>query len=186
MKTAGIVVATLVGELILMILFINSGFYNVSTMSPDPGFLHYVFGHTSDVSAADHSKGIAVPSLSDSSMIIEGYHEYHQLCEVCHAGPGITRSDISKGLYPHPPDLVRSAKELPANRLFWVAKNGIKSTAMPGFGWTHSDKQIWAVVAFLEKMKNMTPQEYAAMSKPPVKVKEADMRTRGRSYERRR
>lgn len=175
MKTVGIVVvSTLLAEVILMILFVNSGFYNVSTMSPDPGFIHWIFSHTSDNSAAHYSKGIPVPSLTDSSMVVEGYHEYHQLCQVCHAGPGITRSDISKGLYPHPPNLMRSAKFLPANRLFWVAKNGIKSTAMPGFGWTHSDQQIWAVVAFLEKMKNMTPQEYAAMGKPPVAVKKAD------------
>ncbi len=184
MKIVGIVVATLVGELILMVLFINSGFYNVSTLSPDPGFLHYVFGHTSDVSAADHSKGIPVPSLSDSSMIDAGYHLYRQHCEVCHAGPGITRSDISKGLYPHPPDLMRSAKELPANRLFWVAKNGIKSTGMPGFGRTNSDKKIWSIVAFLEKMKNMTPKEYAAMGQPPVK--NVDMKMHRRDYKRRR
>lgn len=180
MKIVGIVAATLAAELILAILFVNSGLYNVSTMSPDPGFLHYMFGHTSDVSAADHSGGIAVPALSDSSMIVQGYHEYRQYCEVCHAGPGVTRSDISKGLYPHPPNLMRSAKELPANRLFWVAKNGIKSTAMPGFGWTHNDEQIWAIVSFLEKMKNMTPQEYAAMGKPPVAMKKVDVRTHRR------
>lgn len=177
MKTVGIaVVGTLLAEVILMVLFVNSGVYNVSTMSPDPGFIHWIFSHTSDNSAAHYSKGIPVPSLTDSTMIVEGYHEYHQLCEVCHAGPGVTRSDISRGLYPHPPNLMRSAKELPANRLFWVAKNGIKSTAMPGFGWTHSDKQMWAVVAFLEKMKNMTPQEYAAMGKPPVTAKKIDMK----------
>lgn len=184
MKIVGIVAATLVAELLLMVLFINTGFYNVSTMSPDPGFLHYIFSHTSDVSAADHSKGIPVPSLTDSSMIVEGYHHYHEMCEVCHAGPGIERSDISMGLYPHPPNLMHSAKELPPNRLFWVVKNGIKSTGMPGFGKTHSDKKIWAIVAFLEKMKNMTPQEYAAMGQPPVK--KVEMKTHRRESKRRR
>ncbi len=184
MKTVGIVVSTLLAEVILMILFVNSGLYNVSTMSPDPGFIHWIFSHTSDNSAEHYSKGIAVPALTDSSMIAEGYQHYHEMCQVCHGGPGIERSPISKGLYPHPPNLMRSAKEMGANRLFWVAKNGIKSTGMPGFGKTHSDQQIWAIVAFLEKMKNMTPQEYAAMGNPPV-MKKVDMKM-SRRHERRR
>ena len=186
MKNVGIVASTLLAELILMILFVSSGLYNVSTMSPDPGFLRWIFSHTSDNSAKHYSEGIAIPSLTDSTMIVEGYHRYHELCQTCHGGPGLTPSPIEKGLYPHPPNLMRSAKHMGANRLFWVAKNGIKSTGMPGFGWTHSDKQIWSIVAFLEKMKDMTPQEYAAMGQLQAKVMKADVRMSGRKDERRR
>jgi len=39
-------------------------------------------------------------------------------------------------------------------------KNGVKSTGMPAFGQTHSDEKIWTIVAFLERMKTMTPSEY--------------------------
>ncbi len=185
MKTVGIVVSTLVAELILIIVFVNSGLYNVSTMSPDPGFLRWIFSHTSDNSAKHYSEGIAVPSLTDSTMIVKGYQRYHELCQTCHGGPGVTPSPIERGLYPHPPDLMRSAKHMGANRLFWVAKNGIKSTGMPGFGWTHSDKQIWSIVAFLEKMKNMTPQEYAAMGNQTVTGKKTDMKMPTRNERRR-
>ena len=73
-----------------------------------------------------------------------------------------------------------------ANRLFWVAKNGIKSTGMPGFGWTHSDKQIWSIVAFLYKMKDMTPQEYAAMGNQTVTEKTTDLQISSRNEMRRR
>ncbi len=163
MKTVGIIVGTLVVELIMLVLFVNSGLYNVSTASPDPGFIHWVFSRTSDNSAEHYSKDIAVPSLTDSAMVVEGYGHYHEMCETCHGGPGVERSEIGMGLYPHPPNLMHSAKEMGPGRLFWVIKNGIKSTGMPGFWKTHTDKQIWAIVAFLEKMKDMTPQEYAAM-----------------------
>ncbi len=176
MKTVGIVVSVLVVELILLVVFVYSGIYNVSTMSPDPGFLHWVFSRTSDNSAQHHSEGIAVPSLTDSAMIVEGFHHYNEMCVTCHGAPGVQRSDIGRGLYPHPPNLVHSAREMGANRLFWVAKNGIKSTGMPGFGRTHSDQKIWAIVAFLEKMKTMTPEQYAAM-----RAAETDQATTGSS-----
>jgi mono/diheme cytochrome c family protein len=165
MKTVGVIASVLVVELVLLVLFVNSGLYNVSTATPDPGFLHWIFSRTSDNSAEHYSRGVAVPALTDSSMIVEGYGHYHEMCETCHGAPGVDRSEIGQGLYPHPPNLVHSAKEMGPGRLFWVIKNGIKSTGMPGFWKTHTDGKIWAIVAFLERMKDMTPQAYAAMQK---------------------
>ena len=36
-------------------------------------------------------------------------------------------------------------------------------TGMPGFGISHSDDKIWAMVAFMEKMPNMTSDQYKSM-----------------------
>jgi len=49
--------------------------------------------------------------------------------------------------------------------LFWVIKNGVKMTAMPAWGPTHSDQKIWAMVAFLEKLPHMTAAQYQEMDK---------------------
>ena len=35
-------------------------------------------------------------------------------------------------------------------------------TGMPAFGHAHSDEEIWAMVAFLQHMPTMSPQEYAS------------------------
>lgn len=171
MKIFGIVLSVLVIEAILVVIFAETGLYNVSTLSPDPSVVKWLFGTTSDKSAARYSEGIAVPSLADPAMTAAGFKDYHGMCEICHGAPGVAKTDIGKGLYPHPPDLAKSAKELPANRLFWVIKNGIKSTGMPGFGKTNQDGKIWTIVAFLEKMKNLTPQEYSVMLKRSGKGK---------------
>ncbi len=165
MKIVITVISVLVIQLLLLVLFVNSGLYNVSTKSPDPGFLKWVFGTTSDNAAKHYSKNISVPNLTDSSMIVEGFKHYNDNCVTCHGAPGVKPSDIGKGLFPHPPNLVHSAKELQPARLFWVAKNGIKSTGMPGFWKTNSDRKIWTIISFIEKMKNMTPKQYAAMVK---------------------
>ncbi len=163
MKTVGIIVATLAAEFLISIIFINSGLYNVSVTSPDPRPLRWVFSRTSDNSVEHHASGIAVPALADSSMVSEGFDHYDEMCVGCHGAPGVERSEIGKGLYPHGPNLAHSAKEMSPAQLFWVIKNGIKSTGMPGFGLTHSDQKIWAIVAFLEKMKDMNSEQYKSM-----------------------
>ncbi len=169
MKTLKIIVATLLVEIVFGIvfgiIFIYSGFYNVSVMSPDPGIMTWVLSTTSDNSVEHHAKNINMPDLTDSTMIAHGFDNYNEMCVGCHGAPGVKRGAGGKGLDPHPPDLARSAKEMPAKNLFWVIKNGIKSTGMPSFGKTHSDQKITEIVAFLEQMKNMTPQQYAMMKK---------------------
>jgi len=54
---------------------------------------------------------------------------------------------------------------LGANRLVCVIKNGIKSTKI------NSNIKIWDIVRLLEKMENMTPEEYAAYHNAISKTK---------------
>jgi hypothetical protein len=116
-KTIITVVATIVAELIVFVIVVGTGLpgalYNVSTLSPDPGFLRWIFSSTSDNSIKYHADGIKVPSLTDSSMISEGFDHYNDMCITCHAGPGLDKSEAGIGIYPQAPNLARSAKELP-------------------------------------------------------------------------
>jgi mono/diheme cytochrome c family protein len=50
-----------------------------------------------------------------------------------------------------------------ADEQFWIIKHGIKMTAMPAWGATHSDAQIWNIVAFFQAMPGMTPEIYKAL-----------------------
>jgi hypothetical protein len=74
----------------------------------------------------------------------------------------VGRGDIAKGLYPQPPNLTHAAEHFSPAELFWIVKNGIKASGMPS--WTdHSDQELWATVAFLEKLPRMTQEEYAKL-----------------------
>lgn len=46
--------------------------------------------------------------------------------------------------------------------MFWVIKNGIKMTGMPDWS-DHSDEEIWAIIAFLKKLSDMTVEDYAKL-----------------------
>jgi mono/diheme cytochrome c family protein len=37
-------------------------------------------------------------------------------------------------------------------------------TAMPAWGVTHSDAEIWNIVAFLQKLPRLSPQQYRALT----------------------
>jgi mono/diheme cytochrome c family protein len=49
--------------------------------------------------------------------------------------------------------------------MFLIVKDGIKMTGMPGFASTHSDSELWAIVAFLKRLQTMSPEEYTSFQK---------------------
>ena len=87
------------------------------------------------------------------------------MCEECHGAPGVERSEMGKGLYPRGPKLLWAAKEDSPSELFWITKNGIKMTGMPAFGPTHSDEEIWAIVAFVKKLPGIDSAFYDELSR---------------------
>ena len=103
-----------------------------------------------------------MPNLEDPKRIQTGLVHYHEMCTTCHGAPGVNISEIGQGLNPDPPELSDVGRDAP-EETFWVVKNGIKMTGMPSFGVTHTDDEIWDIVAFLRKMGKLTPQEYQAM-----------------------
>jgi mono/diheme cytochrome c family protein len=160
MKIFGLVVITIAAEIVLGLIFIFTGWYNVSAMNQDKGFTKWVLSTTSDRSVDFHSSSIKVPNLNDTSLIRIGFAHYKEMCESCHGGPGKKETELAKGLNPPAPDLAKSAKHMPPEEIFWVTKNGIKMTGMPAWGKTHSDQKIWAITAAVMKLPSITPAQY--------------------------
>jgi mono/diheme cytochrome c family protein len=90
----------------------------------------------------------------------DAFRAFKEMCTPCHGAPGKERGVIGKGLQPPAPDLSGAAQHWKRAELFWVVKNGIKMTGMPAFGPTHSDDEIWLVVAFLQRLPNVNSAEY--------------------------
>jgi hypothetical protein len=77
--------------------------------------------------------------------------------------PGETDTSFPDALYPHPPRLTQP-NDLSQAQQFWVIKHGIKMSAMPAWGGTHTDQQIWNIVAFLQRLPTLTPEQYRALA----------------------
>ena len=150
---------------ILGVVFIYSGIYNVSAIRPETGISKWILETTSDNSVEHHAEEIKAPDLNNPEMIKEGFAHYKEMCQSCHGAPGQEETELAKGLNPPAPDLSESGKEMSAGELFWVTKNGIKMTGMPAWGKTHSDAKIWAIVAAVKRLHEISAEEYNSYAK---------------------
>jgi mono/diheme cytochrome c family protein len=157
--------------------FVFSGIYNVSAMVPHWSITFEILEEARDQSVSYHSKGIVAPSLNDPKMEDAGFRHFQNICRLCHGAPGIASSEFARGLYPSPPDLASSDlhQEMNDSKIFWIIKNGLKMTGMPSFGVTYNDQEIWNMVAFIDRLSTLQPDQYNAI------VKEASQRDEHRN-----
>ncbi|HWN44754.1 MAG TPA: cytochrome c [Thermoanaerobaculia bacterium] len=163
MKTVVTVVLVLVVLALAFLGFIYSGIYDVAAATPDTGLIQWALETTQHRSVHRRAEQVQAPPLNDPDLIRTGLIEYHEMCVVCHGAPGIPISPTGQGLNPAPPLLADKSAGEDAGELFWVTKNGIKMTGMPAFGVTHSDEELWAIVAFMKRMGDLSPEEYQRM-----------------------
>jgi mono/diheme cytochrome c family protein len=139
------------------------GVVDVGADVPHSPIVYRVLQTALQRSIAVHAEGIAVPPLSDPKMIGEGAEHYAAMCAGCHLAPGLEQTEIRRGLYPRPPQLAE-VPPLPPAHAFWIVKHGVKLTAMPAWGATHSDEEIWNIIAFLQKLPGLTPEDYQKLT----------------------
>jgi mono/diheme cytochrome c family protein len=143
------------------VAFIGSGVYNIGADDHHTKIVLALIEQLRDYSIETRSRRIEAHFVTDPARIADGAQNYAALCVSCHLAPGVTRSDIRPGLYPHPPNLAKEELQ-PAQRAFWIIKHGIKMSAMPAWGTTLDDETIWDIVAFIRKMPDMTPDSYSS------------------------
>ncbi len=107
----------------------------------------------------------SMPSPAPSTDLARGFRLYNETCVYCHGGPGKDPTDIGKGLNPEPPFLPDTIRRWNAAEIFWIVKNGVRMTGMPAFAESHSDDDLRAVVAFVQKLPGMSAEQYAAYEK---------------------
>lgn len=97
------------------------------------------------------------------ALIEAGFRHYDDMCEGCHGAPGKDQSAAAEGMRPEPPELYHGLEDTSPAELFWVVKHGIKMTGMPAWGVTHSDDELWDLVAFLRHLPELDAATYAAL-----------------------
>lgn len=140
-----------------------SGLYPVGADVPHWKVTEHVIAWARNHAIDHRTVGITPPPLDDPALVEQGARHYAKMCVGCHMAPGVTRSSgLRQGLYPRPPDLTRFAPT--PDYAYWVIKHGLKMTAMPAWGRTLSDPDIWAMVAFLQKQPKMSAAEFKALT----------------------
>ncbi len=142
------------------LVYIYSGTYNIAATKPHSELATWIFRTAKKYSIQKHAEEIEEPDIGGEELVRNGFEHYDNMCSGCHGAPG---SEAAGGFSPAPPDLVEKADKFRPAELFWVIKNGIKMTGMPEFGSTHSDDELWGIVAFIVKLPDVTAEQYKMM-----------------------
>ena len=159
MLTGALALAALAA--IVGVVLLYSGAYNVAASLQHSRPVYWVLDTGMRHSVRRHSSGIVVPDLTDPELLRTGAQCFHLTCAKCHGAPGIAREDIGRGLLPLPNDLTQTARDWPPEQIYWVTRHGIRMAGMPAWEARFSDRDLWAVVAFLEnELPRLSVREY--------------------------
>lgn len=178
MKTVKYLILIAIGVFAIGAIYVYSGAYPMGADVPHNKLTYWLLETAREQSIERASKDIDVPSLDDPELLLSGGPDYNDMCVACHLKPGKMQSDMSIGLYPAPPNLSKQEDEhghdhadddhgdpaQSARRQFWIIKHGIKASGMPAWGPTHDDQRIWAMVAFLQKLPELNPEQYQILT----------------------
>jgi len=142
--------------------FVWSGVYNIGADDAHTRPVHALLETLRERSIEVRASSLVVPDLQDPALIRQGAGNYDSMCTGCHLAPGMGPTELSKGLYPRPPELATAARGDPKHH-FWVIKHGIKASGMPAWGPSMDDRYVWGMVAFLQRLPELDAAQYRAL-----------------------
>jgi mono/diheme cytochrome c family protein len=94
--------------------------------------------------------------------IAEARDHFADHCATCHANNGSGKTEMGGNMYPPAPDMRRAdTQNLTDGELFYIVKNGIRFTGMPG--WGGQDEDNWKLVLFIRHLPQLSPIELEFM-----------------------
>ena len=138
-------------------LYFSLGFAPVATAAPPMPFEEKMANMALHARIAKEAPS-GVPAPADETNLIAGAQIYREHCAVCHGVNGRPETAAAKGMFPKPPQFFQGhgVTDDPVGQTYWIAKNGIRLTGMPGFGPSLSEQQLWQVSLLLAHADKLT------------------------------
>lgn len=145
-------------------LLISLGLVSISASSGHWKATGWMLHYAMRRAVSTQSMGIKVPPLDDPALVLKGAGHYETGCVFCHGAPGRERSLIVRQMTPEPPFLPPRIERWNPRELFWIVKHGVKFTAMPAWPATKREDEVWAMVAFLQALPEMSAERYQRLA----------------------
>ena len=124
----------------------------IARQSP-PAIETYLAGELVDWSIPKEATSLRNPlsNRADGADAAAGRQLYKTHCEVCHGFDGSGGTAAGGGLYPPPANLTGAPTTARTDgALFYLIRNGIRNTGMPG--WQFTDQQTWQLVVYVRNL----------------------------------
>jgi mono/diheme cytochrome c family protein len=103
------------------------------------------------------------PLQATELAIAEGRDHFADHCAVCHANDGSGNVEMGRNLYPPAPDMREpSTQKLTDGELYYLIRNGVRFTGMPG--WGGDSEENWKLVLFIRHLPEIQPIELQFMN----------------------
>jgi cytochrome c553 len=155
------VAAALIGGVV-----ISAGFAPTSARPPDSELTVDVLHGTFKAAVRRGGTSVRMPEtldLTDPGLIRLGAGHYANTCASCHGAPGMGQSPLALMMRPSPQHLPTVVGQFTDRELFWILREGVRFSAMPAWPAESNFDEIWAVVAFLRQLPDMTAAEFAEL-----------------------
>ncbi|MBV8086399.1 MAG: c-type cytochrome [Chloroflexi bacterium] len=91
-----------------------------------------------------------------------GRNAYTGSCALCHGDKGDGHGTLGRSMAPIATDLTSASTEDKSDaELFWIVKDGLSFSAMPGFDGQYQDADIAALVAYIRLLERGQPEPVA-------------------------
>jgi cytochrome c553 len=147
-----------------MLLFSWSGLYDVAASKGHWPAVAWLLRYTMENSVETRSALVEAPPLDDAALVERGAGHYETGCLPCHGAPGSPSNRIPNHMLPQPPYLPTHVEQWSTEELFRLVKHGLKYTGMPAWPALSRDDEVWAVVAFLLRLPDLSPADYARLA----------------------
>lgn len=150
------------------VFVLKSGWYDIGATSQHWQPVYSVLEQGMHESVRHHASEVRVPEAlaggAGKAQVVAGAGLYRQHCAQCHGAPGVAQAPIGQSMQPVPGPLVDAARRWHKSELYWITRHGIKMSGMPAWGHHLDEEQLWAVVAFLGQLPNVSAQQYAQLA----------------------
>jgi cytochrome c553 len=150
------------------VLFAWTGLYNVAASEGHWPVTRWFLEFAMRRSVSTHALAVERPPPFSEAMFRRGLGHFATACAPCHGAPGAPRNEVVRNMVPPPPDLATHAPRWRPQQLFWIVKHGLKYTGMPAWPAQQRDDEVWAMVAFLDRLPELAPEEYEPLARGPA------------------
>jgi mono/diheme cytochrome c family protein len=154
LAAAGVLALTAAAAVVL------GGLYDVSALTQHTPTVFLLLETTMKRAVRVRAADVPVPPLDDPRLLVRGAACFRDHCVQCHGAPGVAPGAVGMSMQPLPGPLLDAARRWHARELYWITHQGIRMSGMPAWGMRLSDEDIWAVVAFVRQMSQLTPSGY--------------------------
>src|ERR1700751_2710495 len=153
-----LLVGFVVGVAVVLLViygYVRLGFVDPRADAEVGAFEHKVAMPALDAAVDRRAPDVKNPVQATDDNLIAGMKIYQTACAGCHGDISHPHAEFGDSFYPHAPQFVQDAPDMPENQNFYIIQHGIRLSGMPAWKTSFKEQELWQVTTFLSHMDKL-------------------------------